>query len=84
MIKKITNVDSKKGSGKITFTVDVKDSADEKVSTKIDDKTFETKVKQDKTGKYSHSITHTKPGRWTIMLTAEKGKVNSASLTLDL
>ena len=84
MITAIYNVASEKGSGQITFTVDVEDSAAETVSTQIDGTKFDTTVTQSNTGSSSHSIAHTKAGLRTIGLKAESSDVRSAPVLLDL
>ena len=84
MIACIYNVDSETGSGEITFWVDVDDSADETVSTEIDDETFEATVRQSGAGSSGHSITHDKSGLRTIVLTADSSGVQSEPVLLDL
>ena len=84
MVTCIYNVDSETGSGEITFWVDVDNSADETVSTEIDDETFETTVQKSGAGSSSHSIAHNKAGLRTIVLTARLSPVRSDSVLLDL
>jgi len=86
MIKRIENVDSKKGSGVITFDVDVDNSgaADEDVSALIDHTNFVTHVKVPPGDGSGQSLSHTKHGLLTFHLHAEKGNVSSGDVTLDL
>jgi hypothetical protein len=85
MVTNIFNVDSQKGSGKITFdlTADAA-GADEQVSTSIGGVKFSTHVKVDAGTHTGQSISHTKSGLFTLSVRAETSNVSSGDFALDL
>ena len=82
-ITALVNVDSAKGSGKITFDAITDGNADEVVSTTIDGERFATTVKGT-AASIPGSISHTKSGLHTVVLRAESSNVQSQPLLLDL
>ena len=83
MITAIINVDSAKGSGKITFDAITDGSANEKVSTSLEGETFSTTV-QGNTRAIPGSISHTKSGPHMVTLQAMTSGVKSNPVLLDL
>jgi len=83
MITAIINVDSTKSSGKITFDAITNGTANEVVSTSLGGQRFTTNVNGN-TNTISGSISHTKTGRYMVVLRAETSNVSSNPLLLDL
>jgi hypothetical protein len=82
MITAILNVDSVKSSGKITFDALTDGSANEVVSTSLQDQKFWTQVQGN--GDISGTISHSKSGLQVVVLLAETSKVSSRPEELDL
>jgi hypothetical protein len=83
MIKAISNVDSVKGSGQITFDAVTDGSANETVSTSLEGEKFSTRVEGQ--AKSIHgSISHTKHGQHMVTLRAESSNVASNPMLLNL
>lgn len=84
-ITSIATVDSVKGSGKITFFVNTDGTGcDESINTTLEGEKFTTHSKHGPNATAKDSISHTKSGLHTVVVTADTSGVSSSPVVLDL